>query len=445
MKRQIDIDAILAPVPGENPAGEDLRYSPVYEEIKEARRADDPFDRGAWQHELKSSDWDKVITVAVDALTNKTKDLQIAAWLSEALTTTEGFEGLAAGLKIVNGFLRDNWEHLYPAVEEGDKEFRAAPIGFMNDKLSLLIKAIPITDSKITREYSFLKRQESRKVGYEADMKNQYGDTDEGKRKRRNEMIEEGKLTAEDFDTAVAQSSTPFYESLAAQIKTCSDEFKKLDEIADEKFGQQAPRLSDLGTSLGEYERVVTMILKDKGGHIPGEVTEGEKTVEQNPVATEAEEDIQALSISETAQPVPVSGIPAADITDSITHENAVWQESLQIMKTSGIKKALAQLLTACNSAPSIRERNRYRLLIARLCLKAERPDLARPIVEELYAIIEELHLDRWESPVWIAEVIDALYQCLTKGGSDDDTGRAKTLFQKLCTIDVTKAVSYGK
>ena len=114
-------------------------------------------------------------------------------------------------------------------------------------------------------------------------------------------------------------------------------------------------------------------------------------------------------------------------------------------MKTSGIRKALNQLLTACNSAPSVRERNRLRLLIARLCLKANRPDLARPIVEELNALIEELHLEKWESPVWIAEVIDALYQCLTKSGSDDDTGRAKTLFQKLCTIDVTKAVIYGK
>lgn len=445
MKRQIDIDAILAPIPGQNPAGEDLRYSPVYEEIKEARRADDPLDRGAWQQEIKTSDWDKVITVAVDALTKKTKDLQIAAWLSEALVTTEGFEGLAAALKIMNGFLRENWDHLYPALEEGDMEFRAAPIEFMNEKLSLLIKAVPVTDSKVTREYSCLKWQESRKVGYEADTKNQYGDTDDGKRKRRNEMIEEGKLTAEDFDSAVAQSSTPFYESLAAKLKTCRDEFKKLDEIADEKFGQQAPRLSDLGTSLGECERVVTLILKDKGGHMPETVSQEEKTVEEHPVEIEAEEDLQAFSGLETEQHIPVSGIPAAGTPDSIAYENAVWRESLQIMKTSGIKKALDQLLTACNSAPSIRERNRYRLLIARLCLKADRPDLARPIVEELHAIIEELHLDRWESPVWVAEVIDALYQCLTKGGADDDKVRAKVLFQKLCTIDVTKAVSYGK
>ena len=81
---QISIDTLLAPIPGENPAGEDLRYTTIYEEIKEARRSDDVLDRGAWKHDIKTSDWQKVVTIAVDALTKKTKDLQIAAWLTEA-------------------------------------------------------------------------------------------------------------------------------------------------------------------------------------------------------------------------------------------------------------------------------------------------------------------------------------------------------------------------
>ncbi|MCJ7495432.1 MAG: type VI secretion system domain-containing protein, partial [Deltaproteobacteria bacterium] len=111
---------------------------------------------------------------------------------------------------------------------------------------------------------------------------------------------------------------------------------------------------------------------------------------------------------------------------------------------TSGMKDALAKLLGASNCAPSVRARNRYRLLMAKLCLEADRPDLARPIVEELNHMIEELHLERWESPLWIAEVLDALYQCLTRGEpSDEDKNRGKALFQKLCTTDVTRAMIY--
>ena len=96
-----DLDLLLAPFPGENPAGEELRYRPVYDEIKEARRADDALDRGDWQHQLKVSDWDRVIQLSVQALSEKSKDLQIAAWLAEALVKTRGFAGLIEGLKLI--------------------------------------------------------------------------------------------------------------------------------------------------------------------------------------------------------------------------------------------------------------------------------------------------------------------------------------------------------
>lgn len=445
MKSKVDTEKILAPIPGENPAGEDLRYSQIYEDIKEARRADDPLDQGAWQHDLKTSDWDKVIKIAADALVRKTKDLQIAVWLTEALITTDDFDGLATGMKIVYGFLKDFWDNVYPVIEDGDMEFRAAPLEFMNEKLVILIKSIPVTDSKVTSGYSYLKWQESRSVGYEADTKNQFGDTDEVKKKRRGEMISEGKITAEEFDTAVAQSSLAYYETLAGKVKICRDEFKNIDEIMDEKFGSRAPRFSDFGLSLEEFERVVTKIIKDKGGSVTAVETGEGSQVEQNTGDAVSAEDIQAFSGLDASQQIPLSAVAASAGNVSFISEDAVWQDALQVMKTSGIRKALDQLLTACNSAPSVRERNRLRLLIARLCLMANRPDLARPIVEELNALIEELHLEKWESPVWIAEVIDALYQCLTMSGSDDDTSRATTLFQKLCTIDVTKAIIYGK
>jgi predicted component of type VI protein secretion system len=54
MKSTIDIGTILSPIPGENPAGEDLRYTPNYDELKEARRADDLLDRGDWAREIKT-------------------------------------------------------------------------------------------------------------------------------------------------------------------------------------------------------------------------------------------------------------------------------------------------------------------------------------------------------------------------------------------------------
>ena len=37
---------LLTPIPGDNPAGQNLRYAPVYDKIKEARREDDEAPQG---------------------------------------------------------------------------------------------------------------------------------------------------------------------------------------------------------------------------------------------------------------------------------------------------------------------------------------------------------------------------------------------------------------
>jgi type VI secretion system protein ImpA len=461
MKTLVDFDAILAPLSDDKPVGEDLRYSSIYDEIKEARRADDLLDRGEWQRDIKTSDWDAVLNLASEALSKRTKDLQIAAWLTEALLNTEGFAGLAAGLKIVNGFLRDYWEAVYPEIEDGDLDFRAATFEFMNDKFGTYIKQVPLTDPVSTQGYSLLRWQESREVGYEADTRDRYGSTDYGKAKVREEKIAEGKIPAEDFDTAVAVTSLAWYEALGGDLALSREEAKQLDALLDERFGRQAPSLTALLGAIEECERLVTRTLKDKRAREPAP-----KPAEEPPseAAEELEPQPKRGYISrlfkrhqeaaaepgpemerKMVQPEDLTAVEASGpFSDSRRLEAARWEEALAAMETVGIKEALEQLLSAACSAPSVREKHRYRLLMAKLCLEADRPDLARPIVEELYALIEELHLDRWESPLWIAEVLDALYQCLTRGEpSDEDTSRARELFEKLCTTDITKAMIY--
>ena len=44
----IDLELILQPISDELPSGESLRYSGLYDEISEARRADDNLNQGDW-------------------------------------------------------------------------------------------------------------------------------------------------------------------------------------------------------------------------------------------------------------------------------------------------------------------------------------------------------------------------------------------------------------
>jgi len=146
---------------------------------------------------------------------------------------------------------------------------------------------------------------------------------------------------------------------------------------------------------------------------------------------------------SEDPAPVSMNYVPPGSVNHIPGDEKLLWDKACEIYRSSGIKAALEPLLIASATAPSVREKNRYRLMMAKLCLNADRPDLARPIVEELSALIDQLKLELWESPQWIAEVLEALYKCLTAGGPDEDLPRANELFRRICTLDVTKAMLY--
>lgn len=455
-KTTFDISAILAPLPGENPSGEDLRYTDVYERIKEARRADDMLDQGDWQREVKRSDWGTVIEVASSALSTRTKDIQIAVWLVEALIRKQGFAGLNAGLTILDTFIRDFWEHVYPLAEDGDLEYRSGPLEFLNDKVSLSIRDIPLTDEKASEGYSWNKWQESRQVGYEKDTKNQWGDADDTKVRIRQEALAEGRIPAETFDSAVASSSKDFYLRLADEVDACLQVYERLDAVVDEKFGRDAPRLSDVKKAIEDCQRVVNSIVKERGGREapPPQPTTESAAVPEPEKPKKGKAAKAALKEGTVAEPLHAapaeavaSAVPPVQTISRATEEDVVWQTAQETLTSLGINIALSQLLAASGSAPSIRQKNRYRLMMARLALMAERPDIARPIVEELYALIGELNLERWESPLWIAEVIEAYYQCLISGGaSEEDRVKAENeLFPKLCSLDITKALAYKK
>jgi type VI secretion system protein ImpA len=272
----------------------------------------------------------------------------------------------------------------------------------------------------------------------------------------RQEALAEGRFPAETFDAAVASSSKDFYLRLADEVDACLRVYERLDAVVDERFGRDAPRLSDVKKAFEDCQRVVNSIVKDRGGREapPPRQTTEPATVPEPEKPRKGKAAKAALKEGAVAEPVQAApadiGAPAAAPAQTIsraTEEDVVWQTAQDTLTSLGITIALSQLLSASGSAPSIRQKNRYRLMMARLALMAERPDIARPIVEELYALIGELNLERWESPLWIAEVIEAYYQCLISGGaSEEDRMKAENeLFPKLCSLDITKALAYKK
>ena len=247
----IDIEALLSPIAGENPAGESLQYTPVYDEIREARRSEDPLSQGDWQREIKLADWDEVIRLSSDALTNRTKDLQICAWLGEAIIKKSGFAGLRDGLILATGLHQRFWDNLYPEIEEGDLEARANAMALLDRQSAAAIREVAITRSPgfSFRQFEKVKADGSAPAPAE-------GAPVPG--------VEEGQITLEDFQKALGSSRRAFYEDLLVVVNDCWKAFGELDRAMDEKFGRQTPGLGELKGALDKVRDWVEKTTKEK-------------------------------------------------------------------------------------------------------------------------------------------------------------------------------------
>ena len=130
-------DALLAPI-GEQQTGEDLSFSLVVDEIREARRADPVYlNQGEWQSDLKRADWNAVIALSAKALAEQSKDVMIAGWLCEGLSHRDAFRGMAFGLGVISALCETYWERLYPQLDDGEEE-RLGRFTWLDDTLAAM-------------------------------------------------------------------------------------------------------------------------------------------------------------------------------------------------------------------------------------------------------------------------------------------------------------------
>lgn len=260
-------DDLLKAIPGENPCGADLRYDTtllIYDKIKEARRQDDELAQGEWSHERKVAQYPQVIKLTQDALAEKTKDLQLAAWLTEALLHIEGFGGFRQGIELCFGLTQTFWDTLYPPIEDGDAELRAAPLEWLGAALLIPLKQTPITKAG----YDWLKYKESRTVGYEKDV-----DGDK-QREDREKKIADGKLAPEEFDKAFVETPKAFYAQAEKDLDSVLKTLEILDQFTTEKCGDVAPSFTKLKETVGEVRQVVHTLLEKKRETEPDPVEE---------------------------------------------------------------------------------------------------------------------------------------------------------------------------
>jgi len=610
----LDLDDLLAPIPGPNPSGRSLAYEPEYDVLREARRAEDDTLQGDWQRKAKVAEWDRVIDLGTDDLRRLTKDLQIAAWVAEALARRRGFAGLRDGLRLLRGLIDGYWPTCYPEVDDGDLEARAAALASLNQEklLPLLIRSLPLTDDPNQGHYSFLRWQESRATD-NAGLKNP---------ELMQALIADGKITAEQFDTAVAQSPRSFYEALVADQEECRVALLDLEQLTDERFGRDSPSLVDVRKALDDCRKLLIPILNakrerepdesppadqtpaddgvpaehephgdegptlaaparlhrgasaagpigdiadahrriveaaaylrqhDRGSPVPflvvralrfaevfalprpldpsslpapatearqalkrlaaegswGELLEAAEQALGRPEgrawldahrlairAMEAADDLPAAAATsrgflraflaefpelprseldddtpaassetrswldaeilprpgaapepapqtEALPPFPDRPEPGPDPADA---EPDAWDRALDLAASGRLADGLQILRRSLGAAPTGRGRFLRKLQMAELCLRADHPGVALPLLDDLAGQVDEFRLDQWEDEHLIARVWGSLYRCLRTSGGAETSERLRLVHARLCRLDINQALAY--
>ncbi len=125
------------PIPGDNPAGSDIRYEPEFEQIQaEIDKLSSPTASG-------QVDWQQVVNLASGLLAEKSKDLKVAGYLAVGLIHTRKIEGLADGLTILRTMLEEYWDNLYPKKKR--MRGRVGALTWWMDKTEALLEKLANT------------------------------------------------------------------------------------------------------------------------------------------------------------------------------------------------------------------------------------------------------------------------------------------------------------
>lgn len=294
-----DFDAVLAPLPGEAPTGPSLRYDPVFDEIREARRLDDPsLPMGVWQTAPKRADWDEVARLCRQVLETRSKDLQIACWLLEALVHRQGFAVLGSGLRMLAGLCESFWDGLHPEIDDGDVAGRVAPLEWLNGKLPNLLHMLPITRSgtQPVVAFSFADYQNAQRLSMIAAKDPRVGDAARAK----------GDPLLPDVEASAAATPVAFHRAQHAQLAEAIAATDALSALLDQRCGRDAPGLVTLRETLSGLQGWVDTMLRAKGEEpaMPADITAADP---EHDVVPDGSEDFEAAGDGEPRyQPGPI-------------------------------------------------------------------------------------------------------------------------------------------
>ncbi len=267
----LEFEKLLAPL-GENGVGVDLRIADVdsYYQIKDTRSNLRNTERKSLElgESLESinSTWKPLLELCNQALCTKTKDIEITAWLIEALVRLHGFSGLRDGFKLLRELIAAFWPDIYPTEdEEGIASKLVSIVGLsgINNPGTLImpIHSVPIVVAN-GQNYATWQYQQAIELATVTDAE------------ARNKRIENGAVVLEDIQEKAKAAGHEYFAKLTQELQECQEAFTALTTLLAEKCGDAEPELGNIRRALNDCETAIAALVKV----LPQESTEAEST-----------------------------------------------------------------------------------------------------------------------------------------------------------------------
>lgn len=262
----LQFDALLAPIPGDNPAGADLRLdsNPLsdYYKLKDARfgaRAKErEIDAGAEIGDLP--EWRTILELGPKVLAAQSKDLEVAAWIIEALLRRHGFVGLRDGFRLVRELVETFWDGLYPLPDEDGVAAKVAPLTALNGEggdgtLIQPIRKVPLTDGKDPGPFAAWHYEQAQNLAQKL------ATAADDKVKAWHDKA--GTATIDQIEASRRATPAKFFLDLVESIRLAQEEFAAMTAAVDKACGADSPPTSTIRNTLESVMTIASDLGRD--------------------------------------------------------------------------------------------------------------------------------------------------------------------------------------
>lgn len=250
----LTLEALLAPVSDAAPEGLPAAEDESYRRIRHEREEEDAsLPLGAWERELKRANWIAASELSATAMAARSKDLQLAAWLFEALIARSGFQALAPCLGLIDALFVGYGAKLHPQ----NSEHRINLLVWIGQKLLPPLRRVAITATGSGHDYAW--------NDWEQAQRNEQLRATLGKQR---EAEIEG-ATLGDVGAALACTSNERIVFLQTCLSDGLAALQNLECTLDAQFGEEAPGLSAMRNLLERIEVVLVAEARRRGMSTP--------------------------------------------------------------------------------------------------------------------------------------------------------------------------------